>query len=80
MASSHGEVFEEQCCDPSAVVGVIDGERDLGLVATGQAVVSGDGDHHVVEDQDEGLAVVVVDVREPLYLAGDSFGWALKNR
>ena len=69
-----GQVLEEDRGDPPAVVGVVDEERHLGVAAGPVTVVAGDADQLVADDPDERHAIDVVDVGEPLQVAGRQAG------
>ena len=61
------EVLEQQRAEPAALLVVVDGERDLGLVGP-DAVVARDRDDLVAELRDERHVLVVVDARHPFEL------------
>ena len=59
-------MLEQQRGDALAVVGVVDLERRVGVVAAGPALVAGPGDELAVALDDEGDAVDEVDDGEVL--------------
>ena len=65
-----GEVLEQHRRQAASVVSIFDGERDLGLVASGPPVVAADGDDVVTEQRDERYPVDTIDVREAMDLVG----------
>ena len=68
LASGLGQVLEQELGDAAALVAVLHEEGHLGLVVADD-VVAADGDHLLLQDQDEGDSVDVVDVGEPAHVA-----------
>ena len=70
----NGQLLEEGGGDAGSLVVVSGDEGDLGAWAVGEAVVAPDADDLRADDRDQCLAVVVVDVCEPLDLGGAEMG------
>ena len=76
-----GEVLEQHRAQAAALVGVLDQERDLGVVGARDPVEAADGDDLVAEQDHERHPVDVVDVGEPVQVLGpDSRFIGPKNR
>ena len=73
LARHTGQVLEQDRAEAAALLVVLDGERDLGLLAASEPVEAGDGNQVVAELGDERELARVVDLGERVDL---TCGWS----